>query len=98
MALVPFEMRLARYHAGKRVAVKKRRAMYRQRRKQKAKAELRAVLKMAREALGWKPGGPKGGKLSPAHLKALHDGRNRYHQAKRDAKQGVKKFPNTGRS
>jgi hypothetical protein len=46
---------------------------------------------MAREALGWKPSGPKGGKLSPKHVAALHTGRDKHHAAKRK-----KKFSNTG--
>jgi hypothetical protein len=54
--------------------------------KRKAKAELKAVLAMAREALGWKPGGPKGGKPSPEHIKALHAGRDRHHQEQREKK------------
>jgi hypothetical protein len=80
MALVPFDVRLARYHAAKK---KHAARLRRQRAKRKAKAELRAVLAMARAALGWKPGGPKGGKLSPKHVAALHAGRDRYHQARK---------------
>jgi hypothetical protein len=80
------EKRFAEHQAAKRKAA-------RLRRKQRAKAELRAVLKMAREALGWKPllgGTRRGAKLTPEHIKALHAGRDRYHQAQRE-----KKFSNT---
>jgi hypothetical protein len=90
MVLIPYAVKLARYHAGKAAALKKHRTVLRLRRKQKAKAHLKEVLKMAREALGWKPGGPKGGKLSAEHKAALHAGRDRYHQAKK------KKKKNTG--
>jgi hypothetical protein len=76
MTLVPLEVKLARYHAAKRAARKRRAAVRR-------KARLKEVLRMARAALGWKPGGPKSGKLSPEHKAALHAGRDRYHQAKR---------------
>jgi len=47
---------------------------------------LRAVLKMARAALGYKPNGRRGAKLSPEHIKALQEGRRRYFQAKREKK------------
>ncbi len=83
-----FAAKLARYHAAKKKA--KAHRIYKQR-KQREKARLKEVLKMAREVLGWKPNGMKGVKLSPAHLKALHAGRDRHHQAKRK-----KKFSNTG--
>jgi len=52
----------------------------------RTKAELRAVLKMARAALGYKPNGRRGAKLSPEHIKALQEGRRRYFQAKREKK------------
>ena len=83
-------VKLARYHTAKK---KHAALLRRQRAKRKAKEKLREVLAMARAALGYKPGGPKGGKLSPKHLAALHAGRDRYHQAQRE-----KKFSNTGRS
>jgi len=84
MALIPYAVKLARYHTRKAAALKKARRKARLRRKRRAKVRLKEVLKMAREALGWKPGGPKGGKPSPEHLAALHAGRDRYHQAKRE--------------
>jgi hypothetical protein len=52
--------------------------------KRRANAELRAVLKMARAVMGWKPTGMSGRKLSPSHVAAFHAGRDRYHQATRD--------------
>jgi hypothetical protein len=83
-------VKLTQYHAAKKATRKRRAAV---RRKLKAKARLKEVLRLAREALGWKPGGPKGGKLSPEHAAALHAGRDRYHQSKRE-----EKFSNTGGS
>lgn len=88
MKLVPFAVRLARYHAAKQAAVqdavKKQAALLRRQRKwrrqRRAKAELRALLVMARKALGYKPL-----KRSPAHLKALAEGRNRYWRKRREA-------------
>jgi hypothetical protein len=85
MTLVPFAVKLARYHDRLRADVKKAQHVRQRRRmwaaKRKAKAQLRAVLKMARQALGYKPL-----KLSPAHHKALAEGRDRYHQARREAR------------
>ena len=86
--LVPYAVRLARYHAAKPAALKKARSTARLQRKRKAKARLKAVLKMAREALGWKPGGVR--KLTPEHKAALQEGRQRYWKAKRE-KESVKK-------
>jgi hypothetical protein len=57
-----------------------------QKRKSRKKAELRAVLAMARAAMGYKPNGRKGVKLSSEHLKAMAEGRQRYWQAKREMK------------
>jgi hypothetical protein len=97
MALVPFAVRLARYHAAKPDALKKARRMYKRRWRRRQKAHLKEVLAMARAVLGWKPNVRRGVKLSPKHVAALHAGRDRYHQAKRE-KKALKKFPNTGRS
>jgi hypothetical protein len=86
-----FAVKLARYHAAKKKATARR--IYR-RRKQRVNAELRAVLAMAQALLGWKPNrGMTGVKLSEKHIKALHAGRDKYHQTKRN---GLKK--NMGRS
>lgn len=61
--LVPYAVKLARYHAAKPALAKKHAAMLARRRrlrlKRKAKAELRAVLALARAAMGWKPLGRK---------------------------------------
>jgi len=72
-------------------AVKRRRWVvykrrHRRKMKLKANAQLREVLTMARAVLGWKSTGPKGGKLSLKQVAALHAGRDRYHQAKREKK------------
>ena len=80
--LVPYAVKLARYHAGKPAAAKKHAAILARRRrwrlKRQAKAELKAVLAMARAAMGWKPL-----KLTPEHLKAMAEGRQRYWREKR---------------
>jgi hypothetical protein len=54
-------------------------------RKQRAKAHLKEVLRLARVAMGWKPSGPKGGKLSPEHKAALHEGRRMQARRKKKA-------------
>lgn len=80
--LVPLEVKLARYHAWKRKKIRRRR-------KKRAKAKLKALLAMARAALGYKKPGVR--KLSASHLKARREGHQRYYQALRE-----KKFSNTG--
>jgi hypothetical protein len=81
-----FAAKLARYHAAKKKAKASR--TYR-RRKQREKAKLRALLAMAREALGYKPlNGGLGRKLSPEHIKALREGHRLHFQAKRVKKGG----------
>jgi hypothetical protein len=63
---------------------RRRKAQRKRRRHLKTKTYISEVLRMARAALGYKPlNGPLGRKLSAEHKAALHDGRNRYHQAKR---------------
>ncbi len=84
MVVETFSKRLAVKLTRYRAAKKKHAAMVRRRRKQKKREELRALLVNVRAVLGYKPGGPKGGKLSPEHVAALHAGRDRYHQARRE--------------
>src|SRR5271170_3929534 len=56
----------------------------------KSKTRLKALLKLAREAMGYRPfGGPKGRK-SPEHIAALHAGRDRYWRAKREKNGSLK--------
>jgi|ERR1700733_1735484 len=78
-----FAAKLARYHAAKKAKACRLAHLRRERR---AKVHLKRVLAMARAAMGWKPHARLGKKLSPSHVAALHEGRDRYHQAKRGKK------------
>lgn len=49
-----FAVKLAAYHAAKPAEARKARAAKRRRRKQEANAQLREVLRMSREALGYR--------------------------------------------
>jgi hypothetical protein len=70
------------------VGVKKRRlkAQRKRRRFLKSKTHVNALLAAARAAMGYRPLGKPGKKFAPEHMAALHAGRDRYHQAKREKK------------
>jgi hypothetical protein len=70
---------------GRNIArAKKRAARYQRQRRRRAKvskAEIKRVLAVARQVLGYRKFGPR--KMTTKHLKALAEGRRRYWQAKR---------------